>query len=446
MVDFLEHARRVAQRTAILIVIAGGLVGGLIGVVSSGIACKRSPGVISLSPPDAVVPNPPTQIQISPIAQIRPNLPTHLAADELGNIYWSQETEDQRDVLFASGGGTDSPQATRLSTGSILAALGAADLQAGKKPATGSIQSIALANNDGRIYFYFNGGVGATVLAALGRFDPQSGQITILADSKSLGTASGMGVSLSLARGKLLVSDDATDGNRQHVRLWLHHTDASAMLDINETSDGRISLKQVLSDIRVPDLPPEPGTPTTSLLSDKAANIDLTLDDEELCSLSHATASQRGRTPSGDHRFAGRDTLLLIDRHMGRLLSVEVATGKATMLASLVRMPDAMSEPAVDIRGGVTWFVGDASTPSGESLIDPRSSERPDPAWVQTTYPSLLTVDGATHIVAIDANHIRVPSGFAAHALKLKQLIPIGVDQYLAYDAISGQVVKVEGR
>src|SRR5438045_3498730 len=69
----------------------------------------------------------------------------------------------------------------------------------------GNIQSIA-AGPEGEIYFYVQGTKGRKSASCIGRFDQRSGEIRILMDDAKLQSVSGMGISLGLARGKLITS------------------------------------------------------------------------------------------------------------------------------------------------------------------------------------------------------------------------------------------------
>jgi hypothetical protein len=196
---------------------------------------------------DQTVPIP--QLQVDALAQLLPNRPTHLAVDTIGNLYWSQESDDGRDVMYVLGIGADEvPRATVLSSEAILDAMPPVKLPekpAAKSPAKpqanpatrkgppgsdaisrgGNIQSIA-SGIDGELYFYFAGGVGSVTRCCLGRFEPRKGQIRILCDAPKLASASGMGLSISLARGRVMVAG-------QRVRLLLRHSDGWAMFEFD---------------------------------------------------------------------------------------------------------------------------------------------------------------------------------------------------------------------
>src|SRR4051812_30806951 len=188
------------------------------------LSCDKRSALVVLEPKGAN-----SEVRMEPIAQLVANRTTHLAVDAVGNLYWTQESDDGQDLLFVTGPSGNLAQPTTLSSASILAALKPTTpvpksapsksfpSRAPAKPG-GNIQSL-IAGPDGALYFYFNGGAGAAVGAqAIGRYEPRSGEIQIVADTQQLATISGMGRSLDLARGELLPCGAV-------VRLFLRHTD-----------------------------------------------------------------------------------------------------------------------------------------------------------------------------------------------------------------------------
>ena len=150
--------------------------------------------------------------------------------DAVGNIYWTQESDDGQDLLFAARPRRDPAAADDAQ----LEQHPGGDEREGETPAKpgkqipgskpgGNIQSL-VTGLDGGLYFYFNGGAGATGAQAIGRFDPRRGEIQIVADTQQMADTSNMGLSLDLARGKLLVCGSV-------IRLFLRHSDAWAILE-----------------------------------------------------------------------------------------------------------------------------------------------------------------------------------------------------------------------
>lgn len=450
----------------------------LIASVVPASGCDRSPpapAAASSSAPDEVLAR---HVQVESLAQALPRRVTHLAVDGRNTLYWTQETEGTTssavsgtsgggDVLYmlpdasapASGVGTvasEVPRATALTTFNILAAIQGSGFRvqgSGKQKPGGSIQSIC-AGPDGEVYFYFVGGVGNVTQACLGRFDPRGGgsgrargaeSIRILADTKQLADATGMGGSLELARGTLLVQkpNDNSGAGTTRVLLFLRHTDGRAIFAFEPrrvgssgTLDLSLSKPQGFSDIR---------------RGDTNEPVDLTRED---CDLSTGI---------------GGDELIVTDRRLGALYRVD-SLGKATLLASLVGLPEGVSVPTVvnddlfaqasssrtttteSFKGCVLLFAPDGNP------IDPPISARPDPANVRMSPPGLLSYSPAARTwVAMDQGDLHAPGEITVRALRLAQLLPIGVGPwagtpntpirtsaaFVAYDASSGLLVRL---
>jgi hypothetical protein len=449
-----QRMRPVAITEVLVVVLAG---------ISLLVACDRSPTAPSTSFHDdtAVA----RHAQIESLAQALANRVTHICVDGRNNLYWTQESdaagagESGRDVLFmlpdaaapASGVGTvasELPRATQLTSTNILKAIEGSRGVSGKGRSGGAIQSI-VAGPDGEIYFYFVGGIGKVTRACLGRFDPRGGpgteSIRILADTKQLADATGMGGSLELARATLVVQkpDDTPASSR--VVLFLHHTDSRAIFAFeprrlrNATLSLAMSKPQGLSEIR---------------RADTGEVLDLTRDDFELAA------------------GTGED-LLLADRRLGALYRVD-PLGKATLLVSLVGLPEGISTPTAvsdDLFADATSRVSSATTlPTGGgggcvlmfapegNPIDPPISSRPDPANVQLRPPALLSFSpGNNSWVSLDGGDLRAPGGFATHTLRLQQLVPIDPGPwardpnanlrtraaFVGYDSASGLLIRL---
>ncbi|CAN5647558.1 hypothetical protein BH09PLA1_BH09PLA1_06230 [soil metagenome] len=384
-------------------------------------SCDRPKALVALAPQGAA-----NDVRMEPIAQLVTNRTTHVAVDPLGNIYWSQETEDGQDLLFVTGRSGNLPQPSTLSSSSILAALKpgmpAAGATQGKSPGArapakpgGNIQSL-VCGVDGALYFYFNGGTGAGIgVQALGRFEPRSGEIQIVADTQQLANLSTMGRSLDLARGKLLACGAV-------IRLFLRHTDNWAILEFEPNRlpvIGPAQLARKIQSVRIT----EP--------------VDLTSPEIELSvgpMISGTDAS----------RQSARNAMLLIDRRMGAMLVVD-ESGGATLLASIVGVSEALAEPTVqpaqknpDKPEQLLIFAADGAR------IDPSISARPEPPALNVQYPALLMIDASTgRYTAIGRDDIHGPGQFAVYAVRLQQLIPLSRGEFAGYDNSSGQLMRV---
>jgi hypothetical protein len=392
------------------------------------------------------------QVQLEPLAQLVANRTTHLAVDALGNLYWSQETEDGQDLVFVTGmaavGGANLPLPSALSSVNILAAMrpltgetslrsSTSSKRAPTKPG-GNIQSL-VTGSDGAVYFYFNGGFGPNGAQAIGRFDPRNNEIQIVADTQQLATISGMGRSLDLARGRLLVCG-------QVIRLFLRHSDAWAILDFEPNrlpTIGQGKLERTIKRIRVSstsastkaDDPQDESSRKSDLVELTSPEVDLGV----------------GPTISGSG-LSAHNGLLLIDRNYGAIFLVDDA-GNAKLLASLVSLSQALSRPTVE-----RMVLQSTVKPTDEQMverillfaadgprIDPSVTLRPEPPVnLQVQYPALVMLDPTTgQYTAINRDDIHGPGQFAIYATKLQQLVPIGKNSFVGYDASSGQVLKV---
>jgi hypothetical protein len=358
------------------------------------------------------------KVQLEPIAQLVANRTTHVAVDPLGNLYWSQESDDGQDLLFVTGRGGSLPEPAMLSSKHILAALRPLrdeDIAtSGKLKAGGNIQSL-VAGSDGAIYFYFNGGFGGPSSAqCLGRFDPRTREIQIVADTQQLANKSGMGRSLDLARGQLIVCG-------RIIRLFLRHTDDWAILEFEPNrlpTYGQGQLSRTIRRIRATDAREE---------------LDLTSPRIDL-----------GPGPTTD-AATSRTGLLVIDRAFGALYVAD-DVGNASLIGSLVGISEALSDPTIeparkspDAPERIMIFAADGPK------IDPSIALRPPPAAnMLLQYPAVMTIDPSTgDFSAISKDEIHAPGAFAIYATKLQQLIPIGRDTYAGYDASSGQLMRV---
>jgi len=198
-------------------------------------ACEREPPATA---PVEQTPIRPT-LEFAPVAPLLPARRTHVAVDPRGNVFWSQEGEGGGDVVFSLGD-DGVPRATRLTAAAVLAET----REAAGATASGNIQSLAF-GPDGALYFYVSGGTDRRTIAAVGRFIPTTSAIELIAPTKPLMSAAGMGRDLALARGTVVVS-----GKR--IVFWLRHTDASAMFELDMTG-ARTQLK------RLPDASGESG-------------------------------------------------------------------------------------------------------------------------------------------------------------------------------------------
>jgi hypothetical protein len=309
-------------------------------------------------------------------------------------LWFVQESDDGDDVTFIAGA-SEAPRATRLSSSNILAAFGAAIEN------RGNIQSIAAGLN-GEIYFYLKGGGKRNTIACFGRFAPRTGAIQILAGTSQLQSESGLGPSIELARGTVVVSQAGK------IFLLVRHGDGAAMF--------RMDPRKLPSDGAMPSL----AAPVRELRA-PGESIPLTRADVEL-------APGLG------------DSLLLLDVWGGAIWRVSPEYD-ASLLCSIVGISTQLSLPAVGRDGQIILFAGD-----GEP-VGPHVKQRIEPIKMDLHYPSLLMLDSGkdAKLQAIAQDDLRAPGGFALYTSQLQQLVyEPARDSFVGFDATSGQIVRIK--
>jgi len=330
---------------------------------------------------------------LSVLTPLAPRRATHLAIDPPGNLWFVQESDDCDDVAFIAGA-SDAPRATRLSSANILAAAGATSSD------RGNIQSIAAGPN-GEIYFYLKGGGKRDTIACLGRFSERTGAIQILAGTSQLQSESGLGRSIELARGTVVVSQSG-----KSLYVFVRHDDGAAMF--------RLDLRKLPSSGAVPQL----GAPVSEF---RGANETLPLTRPEL-ELAAGT----------------EDSLIFLDTWGGAIWRVS-SDNRATLLCSIVGISRQLSLPAVMRDGRLALFAGDGDA------IGPHVKERIEPVALELKYPSIVAVTDGAAALLVPPDAIRAPGGFTLYATQLQQLINEPArDSFLAFDAASGQIVRVK--
>ena len=389
-----------------------------------GVGCDPPPVPSSSSAADA---GPPTSLTLAPVVSLDAGRPTHVAVTADGRLFWVQETDAGQDVVY-SPDRTGLAAPTKLTTRAILAALG-------MPGGTGTIQSLAAGPAPGaaagagptQLYFYFTGGRGVEPLAALGRFDPAAGTVTVLSDFGRLEADSGLGRSLELARGALVPAGDA-------MWLWLRHFDGSAFLRF----DPAAALDPRLLTLARPFA--EPAGELGPLKPDEAWQLT-GLADESLLLLDppdRAVWHVNGR---------GVATLWLI--------TGDLPAGLAPPII-LPPVPDPTATTADPTPPGGTVLMAVADGPLVDKTSDDSGvgsgagSRYPQDA----IYPALLTapargVAGAAdppgRFAAVSRDATAAPAGYPVHALHLRRLVPDPSDRsrLYAYDEAGGDLLRL---
>ncbi len=361
-------------------------------------ACDQSPRTIadSTESQSTTAPAPKAYVaNLSVLTPLLPRRPVHLAVDPPGNLWFVQETDDGDDVTFIAGA-TEAPRATRLTSANVLAAAGAASTD------RANIQSIASGAN-GEIYFYLQGGGKRNSIACFGRFAPRTGAIQILAGTSQLQSETGLGASIELARGTVVVPQSG-----RWLTLLVRHTDAAAMF--------RIDFRKLPPSGAMSAL----GTPINELHA-PGETLSLTRADIELA-------------------CGPAESILILDTWGGALW--RIAPGNdVSALCSIVGISKQLSLPAASRDGQITLFAGD-----GEP-IQPHVKQRIEPVDLELRYPSLLMLDGpkASQFQVVSRDDIRAPGGFAMYATQLQQLIYEPTrDSFVGFDSASGQIVRIK--
>ena len=263
----------------------------------------------------------------------------------------------------------------------------------------------------GDIFFYFLGTQERKSLACFGLFTPRTSGIRILADGEALGSATGMGASLPLARASI-VSDT------KDVWLWLRHSDGSAMFHFDPRGiprQGPIKLAKAFETARLNDQP-----------------LALTREDYEIS-------------------LAPEGTLFLLDLFAGRVLQIN-ADGTAKVVTSVVNLPNALSTPTTDRAGHLLIFAGGVDEKGQHAeLIPPKTVEDAGELKLETSYPSMLIFDLSggnpddRRVSAIERDNIQAYPGFPVYRMRLQYLLPYPKDEaWISYDSGSGELLRLK--
>lgn len=360
-----------------------------------GAGCERErPKALASTQPA----EPALDLELKPLTPLLPNRPTHTTVDQLGNVYWVQESDRGDDTMFVIGEG-GIPRATQLSVSNIAALLGA-------ERARGNIQGIAAATEaDGEIYFYFRGVAGRRTIACVGVFSPASERVRILADADAIAAASGMGRSLPVAIGSVV-----SDG--RHVWIWLRHIDNWAMFRIDPMkvpASGPVKLPKAFERVTLDGKP-----------------VDLTGDE----------SSQEmviSPAPGG--------ALFLLDVAGERILRID-ADGNASVVRSLVGLPTVLSSPSLDRKQNLVLFAGSGDM-IGAAPADQRAAPTAD-ARVDSTWPAML-IFRPDKVISIGRDNFQAYPGFPVFSTRLRQLVPHPGSEggWISYDAGSGELLRV---
>jgi hypothetical protein len=291
------------------------------------------------------------------------------------------------------------PQPTRLTAAAILAALGQPP-SAKPAVAAGSIQSLAV-GPDKRVYFYFSGGSRKLLLAALGAFEPSSGQIEIVADAKRLEAVSGL-TGLEVARGSVVRSGDV-------LWLWLRSLGGYALLTYDTAKASGAELRRPFERVilSTPDSP-ELTSERDDLGAAAAGNSLLFWD-------------RRDRDHTGEGLVGG-----------ARVWTLE-PTGVATVLRLVTDVPAQTPPPGVDDQGRLLFLVPNVpieALPPGLRVGGANAVQ----------YPAVMLLGSGTPVV-LGKDRFEAPS-----RVRLADLTPNRLwrdrSGWVTYDTLTGELLR----
>ena len=370
--------------------------------------CDRGSSSSQSAPPAAGDSSPGRRtIEISLIAPLLPRLRTHIAVDSHGNLYWVQESDppaEGGDLMFVMGDSGVPQTIPALSGRRLMASLGTGN----DKNAAGAIRSIVIGLHD-ELYVLVTGGTRHVPICAVTRYTPADGKVQMVADTRQIIDATGMGASIDLARGTLL-------GQGQDLWLWLRHSDAAVVLQLIPAAVGNgIELRRVA-------------------LKPPMRSLTLPLNDE-----------QEDLAAGPEH------TLLYIDRRRAMLWRIQ-ASGEYAAVQSMEGFSSGLTAPASDMAGRFCWIAGD-----GDPLV-PKAALPPDVlphdgeapmAWGQLAYPAFVQVESdEAHkqtVFTIKRDDFIAPATLPMQDFQPRQLLLDGTNgSLITFDAASGELVRLK--
>jgi hypothetical protein len=339
------------------------------------LACDRQspPHVTPASNPTTVpaAPDDPTSLGVEVLATLAADRDTILALDDAGTPFWLQ------------GGGLmrldrGVPAATHLTAARVGRDLKLANFRG---------ELVTILGDDRGVWFVAQGRDGRHPVVVLGRYDPETDRVSVVADTDALMNASGMSEAITLAPITL-----SRVGERPV--LFVRHVDRAAILDV------------------------APAGVTTRL--------DRLLDE---------AAQPLGPAAVPMAIVSEADRPQLVDDARARLLAVNAA-GQIALRYSL---PSGGSYPlAVTFRGRPLLLALDR--PAGMGRFGPA-----DAAMLPFHAPALMLFRGDGLPTVIDARRWDAPPGLDLDKLAPSSLAG-GRDALLLYDRAGGKLLKLTPR
>jgi hypothetical protein len=343
-------------------------------------------------PPPASAATP--TVDVRAITPLLPRLQTHLAIDSRGNLYWTQESDPPiagGDLVFVMGDGGVPQTVAALGVDNILTTLGMTGGQ-------GAVRSLAVGPGD-QLYALFTGSRGPAAICAVLQYSPGTHKVTVSANTAKVMDASGLGLSIGLARGTLL-------GSRDALWLWLRHSDGAALLALTAQPGGKLD----------------------------ASKVDVRTDE--------SSAAPNFRTQTEDLSLSADGSLYYVERGRSALWRID-ADGRASRVISLVGLSRTLPPPAG--QGGHLYFLADAGPKFGgpdAALVDAGSPlVRPNLAE-----PVLFDYTPADRQVrAFDRTRMDAPTNLPLQSLQPRQLRwDAATGTLVAFDASSGEILRLK--
>lgn len=317
---------------------------------------------------------------------------TSLVASEGGNILLLQP-DAQRRLMVMDGGGSLSESS--LSPARMMAMLGAT----GGPIADGKISVRAVAAlGGGKLVVYAAGTARRRSLVSLWLYQPGRDVLTLAADSKALGDASGMGDSIDLADAQFVQTS-------RGVWLCLYHSDAAVFFLLpGDLLAPNVRLRRAFSQLR------QDGRPLRFLADDRLfaradGGLGLLRGDGAVCSIGEE----------------------------GNVFDIPRIAGRPAWSAPPLSLP---SDPGAPVKTRLEFYPNDLA--AGDALAAP-----PTEADTPPRYPA-FAIAGAQSTRTIDRESITIRPGFPVHALRITAwCLDPGSGDAIAYDSMSGEIMRI---
>ncbi len=325
------------------------------------------------------------------LATLDAESPTVLAVDPAGGLWFTQQRSGRQGTVFYQAN-DGVPRRSGLSVETVRVALGVDELEG---------QFAGFIADDGGVVFAFVGGAGAEPVVVVGRHDVAARRTSISIDTDRLAELTGFGGTIALAEATLMADGD-------EAWLWLRTPDRMRGLTFSPAKlrdplasvPVSVSMARVMLDFVELDLT-RPGTRLTPGVGES-----LVLTHVETAAVYTLTPGERG-------------------------------VWEATLLLDLGGLPERMTPPASDGRGGLAAWL-----PVGRQR--PADVDRPYRPPLTRGYPAVLVLQPGAEPTVWEADDFGDVLGRAAGELVFDALRPTGEPgNFVAYDEAGGDVIRL---